>query len=139
MSDETPRLPWPIPDPRARHWAGQYADMHPIVEGLTIPDGIPASAASVMTTARELIRHSYYRHEFNNVAVTVSIIAIEAALTDRYGKGTLAQLIDKAAADGARTPEQQDMLHTGRKIRKAVPSPTRESSAIQPSDCLTMP
>ncbi|MFB7919407.1 hypothetical protein [Streptomyces sp. NPDC056061] len=36
-------LPFPVPDPRAHHFVTQYADMHDIVAGLTVPSGAPFS------------------------------------------------------------------------------------------------
>ncbi|WP_176710335.1 DUF4145 domain-containing protein [Streptomyces sp. Wb2n-11] len=132
MNDPIPHLPWPTPDPRARHWASTYADMHTIVEDLVIPGGAPPAAVSVMTTARELIRHSYYRHEFTNVAVAVSIISLEAALVDRYGKKALVRLIDEAAAEGLIDEEQRDLLHTGREIRNRFAHGKTTGAALTP-------
>ncbi|MET9470476.1 MULTISPECIES: hypothetical protein [unclassified Streptomyces] len=117
MSD-TPELPWPVPDERFRHWAGQFADMHDLVRDLVIPPGLPQAAESVLTTARELIRMSYFRYEFMMIGAGTSIIAIEAALADRYGKGNLAGYLKKAHADGHLTEEQYDLLDScGRPIR----------------------
>ncbi|MFB6705757.1 hypothetical protein ACFCW6_13695 [Streptomyces sp. NPDC056333] len=117
MSD-TPELPWPVPDERFRHWAGQFADMHHLVRDLVIPLGLPQAAESVLTTARELIRMSYFRYEFMMIGAGTSIIAIEAALADRYGKGNLAGYLKKAHADGHLTKEQYDLLDSfGRPIR----------------------
>lgn len=69
-----------VPDPRAHVWAPQYAGMHAIGDELAIPAGIPAVPRSVMETACELIRRSYFRQEFAMVAVVVSIVVVEAAL-----------------------------------------------------------
>ncbi|MFF4626858.1 hypothetical protein [Streptomyces griseorubiginosus] len=114
----TSELPWPVPDERFRHWASQFADMHDLVRGLVIPSGVPQAAESVLTTARELIRMSYYRYEFMMIGAATSIIAIETALTDRYGEGTLASHLRKAHADGLLTEEQYDLLDgCGRPIR----------------------
>ncbi|MGW1658964.1 hypothetical protein [Streptomyces atratus] len=63
------RLPFPVPDPRAHHFVTQYADMHDVVAGLTVPSGIPQSAATVLHTSRELLRHSYFCYEFSAVAL----------------------------------------------------------------------
>ncbi|NIY68082.1 hypothetical protein [Streptomyces malaysiensis] len=114
----SPELPWPVPDERFRHWAGQFADMHDLVRDLVIPPGLPQAAESVLTTARELIRMSYYRYEFMMIGVGTSIIAIETALTEHYGKGTLAGHLKKARADGLLTEEQYGLLDGfGRPIR----------------------
>ncbi|WP_030196274.1 hypothetical protein [Streptomyces sp. NRRL S-87] len=64
----TQRLPFPVPDERAHNFAGQYADMHDLVEDLVVPDGVPQAAASVLRTARELLRQSYNCYEFSTVA-----------------------------------------------------------------------
>ncbi|MDX3803117.1 hypothetical protein [Streptomyces sp. AK04-3B] len=115
---ETPELPWPVPDSRFRHWAGEFADMHDLVRDLVLPPGLPEAAERVLTTARELIRMSYYRYEFMMVGAATSIIAIEAALSDRYGKGTLANHLKQALADGLLTQDQFDLLDScGRPIR----------------------
>ncbi|MFJ9722939.1 hypothetical protein ACIRP3_09290 [Streptomyces sp. NPDC101209] len=117
MSD-TPELPWPVPDERFRHWASHFADMHDLVRDLVIPCRLPQAAESVLNTARELIRMSYYRYEFMMIGAATSVIAIEAALTDRYGKGTLASHLGKARADQLLTEEQYDLLDScGRPIR----------------------
>ena len=114
----TSELPWPVPDERFRHWAGQFADMHDLVRDLVIPSGLPQAAESVLTTARELIRMSYYRYDFMMIGAATSVIAIETALTDRYGKGTLASHLRKARADGLLAEEQYDLLDScGRPIR----------------------
>jgi hypothetical protein len=76
-------LPWPVPDRRARYFAGEFADMHSIVKPLQVPDHIPANTARAFITARELIRFSFYHYEFAAVAVSTAIIAIEAALRER--------------------------------------------------------
>jgi hypothetical protein len=119
----TQHLPWPVADPRAHYFVSQYADMHALVEDLVVPEGAPPAAVSVLTTARELLRHSYYRYEFSTVAVLHSLIAVEAVLRDRLpdaGKKPLHRLIQQAAADGLISAEQADMLDTGRKIRNGM-------------------
>jgi hypothetical protein len=110
-------LPWPVPDPRARLYASEFANMHQLVRPLEIPDAIPTNTARAFETARELLRFSFYRYEFAAVAVSTSIIAIEAALRDRYGKTNLAAAIAKALEDGIIDEAQADHLNTGRQIR----------------------
>lgn len=61
----TQRLPFPVPDERAHHFVGQYSGMHDLVEDLVVPGGVPEAAATVLRTARELLRHSYYCYEFS--------------------------------------------------------------------------
>ena len=138
MNERTPHLPWPTPDLRSPIWGRSYADMHGIVEQLVIPEGLPQQAVSVITTARELIRHSYFRYKFSTVAVAVSIIAVEAALADRYGNKKLNVMIDRSAADGLVTEEQRDMLHTGREIRNRFAHGKITHSALSPAMAVTM-
>ncbi|MFJ9968871.1 hypothetical protein [Streptomyces avermitilis] len=57
--------------------------MRDLVEGLVVPDGVPEAAATVLRTARELLRQSYYCYEFSTVAVMHSLIAVEIVLRDR--------------------------------------------------------
>lgn len=119
----TTPLPFPTPDPRAHYFVTQYADMHALVGDLVIPDGVPEAAATVLHTSRELLRHAYYVYEFSTVAVTQSLIAVEIVLRDRLAaeeKKSLHDIIKEAAAAGLLTPEQVDMLHTGRKIRNGL-------------------
>ncbi|MFH8465995.1 hypothetical protein [Streptomyces sp. NPDC017991] len=132
MSDMR-ELPWPVPDVRFRHWAGQFSDMHDLVRELVIPPGLPQAAESVMTTACELIRMSYYRFEFLMVGAATSIIAIETALTDRYGKGSLASHLKKAREDGLLTDEQYGLLDGfGRPIRNKFAHGDLTHAALTP-------
>lgn len=48
-----------------------------------MPDGVPEAAATVLRTARELLRQSNYCYEFSTVAVMRSLIAVEIVLRDR--------------------------------------------------------
>lgn len=68
----------------------------------------------------------------------MSILAIEAALADRYGNKTLAAMIDRAAADGLVTEEQRDMLPTGRKIRNRFAHGKTTTSALSPALAVSM-
>ncbi|MDH2412368.1 hypothetical protein ACG5V6_24220 [Streptomyces chitinivorans] len=110
-------LPWPVPDPRARHWAGQFSDMRTIVEPLKIPQSLPVNVQRLFETCRELLRFSYYHLEFGPAAVYTSITAVEAALRERYQGRNLNEMIGTALADGTLTAEQADRLHAGRQIR----------------------
>ncbi|MEU1552189.1 hypothetical protein ABZ517_05630 [Streptomyces scabiei] len=136
---ENPELPWPVPDQRFRHFVGDFADMHDLVRDLVIPDGLPSSTVSVLTTARELIRHSYFRYEFMMLGVAMSIIAIETALTARYGRGSLAEHLKKAHADGTLDEEQYDLLDTtGRPIRNKFAHGDLTHAAITPALAVAM-
>ncbi|MFJ4739114.1 hypothetical protein [Streptomyces sp. NPDC088775] len=129
----TAELPWPVPDERFRHWAGQFADMHDLVRDLVIPPGLPQAAESVLTTARELLRMSYYRFEFMMIGAGTSIIAVETVLTDRYGKGTLAGHLKRARADGLLTEEQYDLLDgAGRPLRNRYAHGDLTHAALSP-------
>lgn len=119
----TQQLPFPVPDERAHYFFGQYADMHALVEHLVVPDGIPASAATVLRTARELLRHSYYCYEFSTVAVLHSLVAVEIVLRDRVpdaGSKPLHTLIRQGASSGILTARQAEYLDDGRQIRNRL-------------------
>ncbi|MFB6784989.1 hypothetical protein ACFCX0_49230 [Streptomyces sp. NPDC056352] len=82
-----------------------------------------AAAATVLRTARELLRHSYYCYEFSTVAVMHSLIAVEIVLRDRIpGAGTkpLFQLIKQGADAGTLTVRQAECLDYGRQIRNGM-------------------
>ncbi|WP_406262159.1 DUF4145 domain-containing protein [Streptomyces nigra] len=126
-------LPWPVPDPRMRITVGginedgsvrmiEYSDMHRVVEGMEVPPGAPEAAASVLTTARELMRMSFYRWEFMVVSVCWSLFAVETALRDRLSapKKTFDQLIKLAVEQGVLTADVGGRLHAGRTIRNQV-------------------
>ncbi|MFC5804271.1 hypothetical protein [Streptomyces formicae] len=132
------RLPWPTPDSRARYWVEKFADMHEIVDLIEIPAGLPERAISVLTTARELIRFSYYRHEFNTVGVATSIMAVEAALSETYGAGSLNDHLKRALEEGTLTAEQADILNTGRQIRNAYSHGKTTHVAMTPALALQM-
>jgi hypothetical protein len=92
----------PVPDERAHYFVDSYADMHDLVEDLVVPE----AAATVLRTARELLRQSCYCYEFSTVAVMHSLIAVEIVLRDRIpdaGKKPLHQLIKQGAAAGVLT------------------------------------
>ncbi|MFF3129694.1 hypothetical protein ACFVRD_47755 [Streptomyces sp. NPDC057908] len=96
---------FPVPDQRAHHFVSQYANRHELVEDLVGPDGVPEAAATVLRTARELLRQSYYCYEFSTVAVMHSLIAVEIVLRDRIpdaGTKPLHRHIEQGADAGAR-------------------------------------
>ncbi|MEU8350319.1 hypothetical protein AB0C60_12575, partial [Streptomyces sp. NPDC048845] len=62
----TQRPPFPVPDERAHLFVDSYADMHDLVEDLVVADGVPGAAATVLCTARELLRQSYYCYELDH-------------------------------------------------------------------------
>ncbi|MGZ2361742.1 hypothetical protein LRE75_34570 [Streptomyces sp. 372A] len=128
------RLPFPVPDDRAHNFVTCYADMHGLVEGLVVPDGVPEAAATVLQTARELLRQSYYCYEFSTVAVMHSLIAVEIVLRDRIpdaGKKPLHQLIKQGASDGILTTRQAEYLDYGRQIRNGM-AHGRTTHAVMP-------
>ncbi len=71
---------------------------------------------TVLRTAGELLRQSYYGYEFSTVAVMHSLIAVEIVLRDRIsgaGKKPLHQLIKQGAETGALTARQAGTSPTG--------------------------
>ncbi|MFE4593357.1 DUF4145 domain-containing protein [Streptomyces laurentii] len=133
MMELEQRFPWPVPDPRMRITVGgvnddgsvrmiEYSDMHRVVEGMEVPPGAPEAAASVLTTARELMRMSFYRWEFMVVSVCWSLFAVETALRERLSapRKTFDQLIKLAVEEGVLSGDMGDRLHAGRTIRNQV-------------------
>jgi hypothetical protein len=102
------------------YFVTQYADMHDIVAGLTVPSGIPQSAATVLHTARELLRHSYFCYEFSTVALLHALIAMEIVLRAKIpdsGTKPLHALIKQGKESGLLTERQAEFIHEGRKLR----------------------
>ncbi|GAA3135706.1 hypothetical protein GCM10010521_22170 [Streptomyces rameus] len=88
-----------------------------------MPADVPKAARTVLRTARELLRQSYYYYEFSTVAVMHSLIAVEIVLRDRIpdaGTEPLFQLIKQGAADGILTARQAEYLDYGRQIRNGM-------------------
>ncbi|MGW1180198.1 hypothetical protein [Streptomyces drozdowiczii] len=130
---ESPELPWPVPDSRAHLMAGQFSDMHDLVRDLVVPPELPQAAVSLLTTSRELIRMSYYRWEFMMIGAGTSMIALETALTGRYGTGTLASHLKKAEVDGILTEEQYGILDDlGRRLRNRYAHGVLTHAALSP-------
>lgn len=128
-------LPFPVPDPRAHHFVTQYADMHDVVAGLTVPSDIPQSAATVLHTARELLRHSYFCYEFSTVALLHALIAMEIVLRAKIpdsGTKPLNTLIRQGNESGLLTERQTEFLHDGRKLRNRIAHGQRAHSVMPP-------
>ncbi|MFF2375029.1 hypothetical protein ACFVUW_11665 [Streptomyces xiamenensis] len=128
-------LPFPVPDPRAHHFVHQYADMHEIVAGLTVPAGIPQSAATVLHASRELLRHSYFCYEFSTVALLHALIAMEIVLRAKVpdsGTKPLNALIKQGEESGLLTERQTEFLHDGRKLRNRIAHGHRDHSVMPP-------
>ncbi|MCX5409788.1 hypothetical protein OHA37_38810 [Streptomyces sp. NBC_00335] len=109
----TQRLPFPVPDECAHHFVDSYADMHDLARDLVVPDGVSEAAATVLRTARELLRQSYYCHEYSTVAVMHSLIAVEFVLRDRIpdaGKKPLPGLTKQGVGAGILTARQAEYL-----------------------------
>ncbi|MER7569324.1 hypothetical protein ABTZ93_41530 [Streptomyces sp. NPDC097941] len=137
----TQRLPFPVPDERAHYFVDSYADMHDLVEDLGVPVGAPEAAATVLRTARELLRQSYYCYEFSTVAVMHSLIAVEIVLCDRIpdaGKKPLHQLIKQGAADGILTARQAEYLDYGRQIRNGMAHGQTTHAVMPPAMAIPM-
>ncbi|WP_322872090.1 hypothetical protein [Streptomyces goshikiensis] len=137
----TQRLPFPVPDERAHYFVSQYADMHDLVEDLVVPDAVPEAAATVLRTARELLRQSYYCYEFSTVAVMHSLIAVEIVLRDRIpgaGNKTLQKLIKQGADTGVLTARQAEYLDYGRQIRNGMAHGKTTHAAMPPAMAVPM-
>ncbi|GAA5706963.1 hypothetical protein AQJ43_31650 [Streptomyces avermitilis] len=115
--------------------------MHDLAEDLPVPDGVPEAAATVLHTARELLRHSYVCYEFSAVAVMHFLIAVEIVLRDRIpdaGKKPLRKLIEQGAGAGVLTARQAEYLDYGRKIRNGMAHGQTTHTAMPPAVAVLM-
>ncbi|MCF2527030.1 hypothetical protein [Yinghuangia soli] len=87
----------PAPDARVRDLVIDYGGMDEVVAGLVLPTGAPMAVLSALETARELVRHSYYRYEFATVGVLQSLVALEIVLDGRAAElpAELVERIDR--------------------------------------------
>ncbi|GAA1952442.1 hypothetical protein [Kitasatospora viridis] len=97
-----PLPPSPSPDPRVRDLVLDFAAMDALVAELVVPGDASMYVMSALETARELIRHSYFRYEFATVAVTHSLFALEHVLAERAGQAGLIPAELAAGLDRAR-------------------------------------
>lgn len=88
--------------------------------GREVPEGI----ANMLRVSRELFVHSYFVYEFSVVAVTWSLIAIEAALRDCLGaaadRAGLTGLVGKAQGRGWLTVNEAERLRAGAQLRNRL-------------------
>ncbi|WP_238427348.1 hypothetical protein [Streptomyces adustus] len=115
--------------------------MHDLVQDLVVPAGVPDAAATVLNTARELLRQSYFCYEFSTVAVLHSLIAVEMVLRSKVpnaGKAPLQRLIKQAADSGLLTADQADLLDTGREIRNKMAHGEMTHTAMPPAMAIPM-
>ncbi|MGW7380654.1 hypothetical protein [Streptomyces sp. NPDC054794] len=127
-----PRLP--VPDPRTRDAVLDFAGMHALVADLVVPGDASMYVMSALETARELIRHSYYRYEFATVAVTHSLFALEHVLVERLAVNQpLRDLIEQAADTGLIPAELAAELDHGRLLRDRLTQAAMTSAALSPT------
>jgi hypothetical protein len=97
--------------------------MHDLAWDPVVPVGVPAAAAMVLRTARELLRQSYSCYEFSTGAVMHSLIAVEIMLRDRIpdaGTKPLLQFVKQGADAGVLRVRQAEYLDYGRQIRNGM-------------------
>ncbi|MEU6236761.1 hypothetical protein [Kitasatospora sp. NPDC047058] len=129
----------PVPDPRARDLAPDYAGMHALVDDLVLPGEASMYVMSALETSRELIRHSYYRYEFATVAVTHSLFALEHVLAERLAVDEpLGDLIESAADARLITAELAAALAPCRSLRDSLGQGTATSGALTPTRAVAM-
>ncbi|MEU9161913.1 hypothetical protein AB0D29_16785 [Streptomyces sp. NPDC048424] len=122
----------PVRDPRARYDVPDYAGMHDLAADLVLPGGASMYVMSAMETARELIRHSYYRYEFATVAVTHSLFALEHVLAERLAVNEpLHALIARAVDTGLITAELAAELDRSRLLRDKLAQGAASSAALR--------
>lgn len=103
--------------PRLRPGTFFAASLPEVVAGLMVPSGISQSAATVLHTARELLRHSCFCYEFSTVALLHTLVAMEFVLRAKVpdsGTRPLDALIKRGKESGLLTGRQSEFLHEGR-------------------------
>ncbi|WP_392842966.1 hypothetical protein [Streptomyces sp. LN500] len=90
----------------------------PAVDDLDAPGVADRSEHQLLARSRATTVTVTPWARFMMIGAATSVIAIETALADRYGKGTLVGHLGNARADGLLTEEQYDLLDScGRPIR----------------------
>ncbi|MGW2017677.1 hypothetical protein [Streptomyces sp. NPDC001927] len=129
--------PLPVQDPRARGVVLDYAGMHTLVADLVLPTDASMYVMSALETARELIRHSYYRYEFATVAVTHSLFALEHVLVERLAiNEPLQKLIERATDSGLISVELAAELDRSRLLRDKLTQGTVTSASLGPAGAI---
>lgn len=113
--------------------------IHDLVAELVLPAHEPAYITSVFETARELVRHPYFRYEFTTVAVSISLFALERAFGKRLGsEKPLQKLMERAADEGIITSELADRLDAGRSLRNKLAHSDLTGIALTPVMAVSM-
>lgn len=108
------------PDPRWQNIVGNRAALEEAASRWTVSATVPTEIARMLEVSRSLFVHSYFVYEFLVVAVVWSLLAVEAALRDRFGgprSRALKSLIDDAHACGVFSADEADRLHAARELR----------------------
>ncbi|MFD3947507.1 hypothetical protein [Streptomyces sp. NPDC058579] len=113
--------------------------MHTLVADLVLPSDASMYVMSALETARELIRHSYYRYEFATVAVTHSLFALEHLLAERLAVNEpLQKLIERATDAGLIAAELATELDRSRLLRDKLTQGTVTSASLGPAGAIDM-
>jgi hypothetical protein len=129
----------PVRDPRTRDLVLDYADMHALVADLVLPGDASMYVMSAMETSREHIRYSYYRYEFDTVAVTHSLFALEHVLAERLAtKEPLHVHIERATDAGLITAGLAAELDRSRLLRDKLMQGSESSAALHPLRAVAM-
>jgi hypothetical protein len=100
------------------------ADLAGLARAWTSAPEVESGVAEMLTVARALFVQSWWRYEFQTVAVLWSLMAVEAALRTRFPsqstRTTLAQLLERARDSGALNDEEFVVLGAGRKLRNSL-------------------
>lgn len=104
---------------------GDRAALVNAANGWRRADSVPEAVAAMLRVTRELFVHSYFVYEFGVVAVTWSLLALEAALRDCLSTAAddrdgLTKLIGKAEGRGWLTADEAERLHAGAQLRNRL-------------------
>ncbi|MGF1429626.1 hypothetical protein [Kitasatospora sp. LaBMicrA B282] len=133
------RPPLASPDVRNRYLAPDFAGMDDLVADLVLPVHAPAHVLSALETARELLRHSYFRYEFATVAAAHALFAVEQALGERLGvEEPLGRLIELSPVAGLLPAELAERLDRSRQLRDRLSHGTATSGVLRPQRAVVL-
>lgn len=118
----------------------RYEDLHRRAARCATTEATPVGVATMLLTARETFALALYHYELFVVASAWSLLAVEAALRDKYSatdRTTLKRLIDRAHEEGLFDEAWVDRLQAGRQLRNDLMH-QKASSAFSPAMAISI-
>lgn len=119
MNKGPERIP---PDPRWQNMIGTWKDLQQLASEWPVSDTVPQHINAMLQTARDLFVQHYFVYEFGAVSVVWSLLALEAALRDRFSveedkERRLVDLIAEARDCRWIRDNDDQLLDAGRQLR----------------------